>query len=158
MKTSKILSTSFGAVLLLLAGSSCNNPGKIDTTGDPSFINVSEARPEIEAVNNQFSVDFMNKDSVALANHYASDGMLGLVKGKENLVSAWGKMIRDDHANGKTDVQFETNSLASDDEFVVELGIYRLADKDGNIKNQGKYVVVWKKEGGEWKIYRDTGL
>ena len=158
MKTIKISNLYLWAAMLTLAVNSCSGPQKSAAVVNPSFIDIVKARPEIEAVNKQFSEDFRNRDSVALANHYASDGMLGSIKGKENLVSTWGKMIREDHGNGKPDVQFETNSLASDEEYVVELGIYRLADKNENIKEKGKYVVVWKKEGGEWKIYRDTGL
>ena len=158
MKLLRIASLSFWVAVLILSGSSCNNTGKSGTGQKESFIDVTKARPEIEAVNKQFSEDFKNKDSVALANHYASDGMLGSVRGKDKLVSTWHRMIQNALKNGTPDFLFTTSSLASDDEYVVELGKYRFVDQDGNIKDHGKYVVVWKKEGGEWKIYRDNGL
>jgi ketosteroid isomerase-like protein len=27
--------------------------------------------------------------------------------------------------------------------------------KDGTIADKGKYIVVWKKEDGKWKLHRD---
>ena len=158
MKTLKIASRSLWVALLMFSGNSCNNAEKPGTRQQTSFIDVVQTRKEIEALDRQFSEDFRNKDSVALANYYASDGMLGAVKGNDNIVSAFGKMISYGIKNGTPDLLFTTNSLATDDEFVVELGSYRFVDKDGNMKSQGKYVVVWKQEDGEWKIYRDNGL
>jgi len=158
MKTIRNVSFLLSVVLILLLGYSCNNSEKSGTGDNASFIDLSQARPQIEALDIKFSDDFRNRDSVALANYYASDGSLGSVKGKDNLVSAFGRKIRNAAENGTPDMLFVTNSFASDDKYVVELGIYQFADEEGNIKNQGKYLVVWKQEGGEWKIYRDNGL
>lgn len=158
MKTLSIVSLSLWVVLMMLSGNSCNNAEKSGTGQKSSFIDISKAQQQIEAIDKKFSEDFRNMDSVALANYYASDGTLGSVKGKDNLVAAFGKMIRNGIKNGTPELLFITNDLAGDDEYIVELGIYQFVDKEGNIKNQGKYVVVWKQEGGEWKIYRDNGL
>jgi ketosteroid isomerase-like protein len=27
--------------------------------------------------------------------------------------------------------------------------------KDGKVADRGKYVVIWKRVGGEWKLHRD---
>ena len=158
MKPLRNVRLSIWVSVLILTGLSCNTSEKPGTNQKTSFIDVSKARPEIEAVNNQFSKDFKNQDSVALTNHYASDGMLGSVKGKDKLVSTWHRLIQNALKDGTPDFLFTTNSLASDDEYVVELGSYRFVDQNGNVKDHGKYVVVWKQEGGEWKIYRDNGL
>jgi ketosteroid isomerase-like protein len=116
------------------------------------------ARKIIEAIDKQFAEDIRNADSLALATHYATDGTWGSIQGKDNLISAWGKSIRNAVKNGTPNVLFTTNSLFSDGEYLIELGIYEFADNDYNVKSQGNYLVVWKQENGQWKIYRDIGL
>ena len=122
------------------------------------FIDINLVQPIIEDLGRQFTAEFRSMDSIALANHYTSDGMLGSIKGRENLISAWNRMIQSGIKNGTPNLLFVTNSLATDDEFIVELGKFEFVDDNGVTKNQGKYVVVWKQENGEWKIYRDNGL
>lgn len=36
-----------------------------------------------------------------------------------------------------------------------ELGAYTLKDAKGNKLDSGKYVVIWKKERGDWKLHWD---
>jgi hypothetical protein len=35
------------------------------------------------------------------------------------------------------------------------VGKYTLTGDAGKVLDQGKYVVVWKRELGQWKLYRD---
>ena len=157
--TMKTISNSIIAILIALCSlTSCNKAEKMEEKQSSSAIDVTKARMEIEATNKQFAEDFRNADSVSLADHYASNGTFGSVKGKDNLVSTWGSMIRNSFQEDKRKVVFTTVSLASDEEYVVELGRYTFLDNDGNKKDEGKYVVVWKQEDGEWKLYRDNGL
>ncbi|HKK11692.1 MAG TPA: hypothetical protein VJ945_02600, partial [Flavobacteriaceae bacterium] len=93
MKTLRITQLLW-VILFLISISACNNAAKSETEQKATFIDIAQARKEIEAIDTQFTEDFKNKDSVALANHYASDGTLGSVKGKDNLVSTWNKMIK----------------------------------------------------------------
>jgi ketosteroid isomerase-like protein len=37
----------------------------------------------------------------------------------------------------------------------IEVGSYTLSGADGAALDKGKYLVVWKKEGKEWKLFRD---
>jgi len=67
-------------------------------------------------------------------------------------------MIRNGIKEGTPNLIFTTNSLSTDGEFLVELGIYQSKNNEGIVKLSGKYLVVWKQEEGEWKMYRDIGL
>ena len=122
------------------------------------FIDPEKVRPEIEALGKQFSEEFLNKDSVALANHYLPDAMIGSIKGHDKILSAWNRMIQNATAKDNPNLLFETTSIATDEENVVELGNMHWADVDGNVKSTGKYVVIWRLVDGEWKIYRDWGF
>jgi ketosteroid isomerase-like protein len=37
----------------------------------------------------------------------------------------------------------------------TEVGEYTLRDKAGNTIDRGKYIVIWRQEGGGWKLLRD---
>jgi ketosteroid isomerase-like protein len=36
-----------------------------------------------------------------------------------------------------------------------EVGQYELSDKAGKVLDRGKYVVIWKRDGKQWKLHRD---
>ena len=38
---------------------------------------------------------------------------------------------------------------------LAEEGVYVFSDKDGNELDKGKYITLWRKESGKWKIFRD---
>jgi len=158
MKKLHLKATWLIATVCLMACYSCKNQQPNEPESPSTGFNLTEVRKTIEAIDHQFSVDFKNGDSIALAAHYASDGTLGSIKGHENLVKAWGQMIRNAIKEGNPIVEYTINSLSSDGEFLAELGKYEFKDNEGNVKDQGKYLLIWKLENGEWKIYKDMGL
>jgi ketosteroid isomerase-like protein len=40
-------------------------------------------------------------------------------------------------------------------DIVFEVGTYVLRGKDGGILDKGKYLAIWKQEGGRWKSHRE---
>lgn len=158
MKNTKAIISLCPLILIILCMSlSCSEKKKMAPESQDNGIDMVQARKEIENNVKQFSEDFKNADSLALAGHYASDGTFGSIK-KDDLDSAWGSMIRNAVKRGTPEVRFTTNSLFSDGEYLVEIGLYEFLDKDKQVKSEGKYLVVWKQEDGSWKMYRDIGL
>jgi len=155
MKTHKIV-----GLFLVISFLACSSSFAQETKPDQksNFIDASEARIKVEALGKQFSDEFRNKDSVALANHYLPDGMLGSVKGRDNILSTWHRMIQNGEAKGTPNLFFVAKSVTTDEEFIIELGVAQWADKDGTVKSEGKYLVVYKQVDGELKLYRDWGL
>ena len=41
-------------------------------------------------------------------------------------------------------------------EFVTEEGLWESYDADGNLFDNGKFLVLWKKTASGWKMYRDA--
>jgi len=37
----------------------------------------------------------------------------------------------------------------------IDIGKYTLSGEAGNVMDSGKYVVILKQEGGQWKLHRD---
>ena len=141
--------------LTLFAG--CQPQQNTDIKSELGKVDLQKVRATIEALDKQFSKDFYNGDSVALANYYSSDAKFGSLKGRE-ILSAWGRSIRNSIKNNTRNLQFTTTAFTGDADYMVELGIYEEKDDNNNLKNKGNYLVVWKQEKGEWKIYRDIGL
>jgi ketosteroid isomerase-like protein len=120
-------------------------------------IDMQQARVLIENTDKQFSKDFKEGDSLALAAHYTKDAEFGSLKGEE-ILSYWAKSIRNSIKSKVRNIKFTTSSLTNDGEFLVELGTYEMKDDQDELKSSGKYLVVWKQEDGIWKIYRDIAL
>ena len=135
----------------------CQQQKNVDLKSESNQIEIEKARNIIEILDKQFSEDFYNGDSIALANYYSSDAKFGSLKGKD-ILSAWGRSIRSSIKNNTRNLQFTTTAFTGDADYMVELGIYEEKDDNNNLKNKGNYLVVWKQEKGEWKIYRDIGL
>lgn len=52
-------------------------------------------------------------------------------------------------------LKLTTSSVWGDADLVVEEGGYEMTDKSGTHIDHGKYIVLWKEENGQWKLYRD---
>ncbi len=151
-KKSPLIFYSLAALMMI-----CNACGQQADQKSPSS-ELTALRAEIEARDVLFSEYFANKDSVGLAEFYTEDGSLGSIAGRDNLISAWNGMIQRASDSGTPKVKFITNGISTDGELVAELGAYEYMDDSGEVKTRGKYLVIWKKEDGEWKIYRDWGI
>jgi len=51
-----------------------------------------------------------------------------------------------------------TVDITGDENFLIETGAYEIRDVSKTLIDKGNYVVVWKQQNGEWKLYRDTGI
>ena len=120
-------------------------------------IDLIKARVIVDSLDKQFSKHFFEGDSIALYNMYAKGAYFGTSKGKD-ILSSWGRQIRYSIENDMPNLLFTTTSLTTDNEFLFEIGKYEMKDSKGNLKGEGKYLLVWKQEDGKWKIYRDMGL
>ena len=145
----------FAITILLFDG--CQQQQNADTKSKSEKIDLNKVRSTIEALDRQFSKDFYNGDSIALANYYSSDAKFGSLKGKE-ILSAWGRMVRNSIKENTRNLLFTTTAFTGDSDYMVELGTYEERNDNNELRNSGKYLVVWKQENDQWKIYRDMGL
>ena len=94
-------------------------------------------------------------DSTAMAAHYSSDAIVmpsnsEPVIGKD-ILSFWGGALR----MGVKDLKLDITDISGDGDIYVETGNLELFGADNKLLDRGKYIVVWKKENGNWKMYRD---
>ena len=72
--------------------------------------------------------------------------------GRDNIVKGFGSMIRD----SITGSSFKTTKLWGNDQLLVEDGTGVWSHANGTVVGRGRYLLVWKKDDGQWKILRDT--
>ena len=130
-----------------------NNDSKI---GANAVFNKDAVRDSIEAANDVFEKAMMSGDSTTVAKNYTSDAKvmganMPAISGSDGIVGFAGEFAR----MGVKDFKLNTVDIWGSDELVVEEGTYDMKDEKGNNLDKGKYIVVWKKEDGKWKMFRD---
>lgn len=117
---------------------------------------VAGVRDAIVAAGARFMTAFRAGDAAAVAACYTRDAQLlpansDAVAGTAAITAFW----RDIIAAGIADVRLETIDVESQGDLAVEQGRYALTGADGGPVDEGKYLVLWHRDGGEWKLHRD---
>lgn len=72
-------------------------------------------------------------------------------KGAKNIAGFWAGAI----AQGVKSAVLKTQEVDELGTTAIECGAFTLKGDGGAVLGVGKYIVVWKKEGGAWKLHRD---
>lgn len=120
-----------------------------------STFDLVTAKAEIEQANKEFMALVAAGDSVGLANAYTADAKLmsggaPSVIGKANIQSA----IRGMFESGLTGIDLRLENVYGTEDLIAEEGELTLYAGD-NVIGEEKYIVLWKKEDGKWKLFRD---
>ncbi|TBW29993.1 SgcJ/EcaC family oxidoreductase [Gramella sp. KN1008] len=161
MKRSAFYSVLAGA-LLILSVSACNNKvnepeekEEMEATTPKDTFSLEKAKTEIIDANSEFASLFNEGDSTGVANLYTDDAKFMMegspaITGRENIQSA----IAGIKNSGISRVDLRTIEVWGDEDMVVEEGELTLY-REGVEVDRGKYMVLWKKEDGQWKLFRD---
>lgn len=145
-------------VLFMLACNSENKEQNADSKSKAAAFDKQSAKAFIDSINSQFSGHIRNGDSGWVASQYGPDAEILLEKSEpikaNDIPSFWGGVCR----SQTRDWTFTTTDLQGDENFLVETGNYEIRDTNKTLADRGEYVVVWKKETGGWKLYRDVGI
>jgi len=115
--------------------------------------NISTLEKEIELRLREYESHLQNGDSIALGNMYMEDAeIIPSTVGRKNITKVFGSMIRD----SITGSSFKTTKLWGNEHLLVEDGTGIWSHANGTVVGQGRYLLVWKKDDGKWKILRDT--
>ena len=136
----------------------CNNKtaeASNSTVNNTSSFDLEKARSNIRELDDKFIVDFKRGDSAAMAAHYSADAWVMPSNSepvtKNNIAGFWGGVIR----MGVKDFKLDITDITGNDSLIAETGRYEMYGDNNQLMDKGKYVVVWKKENGDWKIFRD---
>ena len=144
--------------LFIVACDSASTDNKSSDTAnskDSVQFDSGKAKSSIETENAKF-IDALKKgDSAGMASNYSQDALVlppnsTSVKGNE-IMSLWGSFIR----SGVKDLKLSTDDVTGNAEQLAETGNYEIYGDKNKLLDKGKYVVVWKSQNGNWKMYRD---
>ena len=95
-------------------------------------------------------------DAEGMGKLYTTGGQLlptnsDFVTGNEAIQAFW-QAVMD---MGIKTAELETVELEGHGDTAIEVGRYALGGDGGQVLDKGKYIVIWKQEGGQWKLHRD---
>lgn len=114
-------------------------------------LNLEQAQQAVNAANRRFEEAFNRGDAAGAAQGvYTADARIlppgaDLIQGRDNIAAYWKAA-----AEQVSRVQLRQVALELQGETAQEIGRASLSLADGS-QAEGKYVVIWKQESGEWK-------
>jgi uncharacterized protein (TIGR02246 family) len=115
-----------------------------------------DVRAAVERGNRAFIAAFLRGDARAVADLYTENAQViapgaPIARGRAAIAAAWQKAID----SGIKDLTLDTADVESSGDLAAETGTVRLVARDGKV-TEARYVVVWKRTDGKWKLHRDT--
>lgn len=133
---------------------SCNSKPKEETTA-----NLAEAKEAIQKSNAIYFDSFVKNDPSIFIDRYAEDASIMLpnapqIYGKEGPAKFFRKAYDEYGLRGG---KFITTAVFGDGkEFVTEEGLWQSFNSKGELMDDGKFLVLWKKTPKGWKMFRDS--
>jgi ketosteroid isomerase-like protein len=149
-QTVKAISRNAITIALLLGGLCSANFAQGNSKTD-------DVRKAISAAEAKFSALFASGDIKALAALYAEDGQImppnaAISTGRAAIQAFW-QGARD---AGVTKVELKTlETSGTGGDTTYEVGSYVLYNATGEALDDGKYIVIWRRQGRSWLMYRD---
>jgi len=113
-------------------------------------------REAIAAADEQFMATFNRGDAAGVAALYTEQGQLlppnaDFMVGREAIHAFWqGAMDM-----GIASAKIEIREVEGHGDTAIEVSTYALYAQGGQELDAGKFIVIWKHVGGEWKLHRD---
>jgi len=152
MPTRKQTKELFTVLFICTIGLSCHTQPTIDQ-------NIEEAKTAIAKSNAIYFQSFLKNDSSLFIKSYAEDACImapGLSQACGYKAAAnFFRTAYDDYGirNGK----FITTAVYGDAKaYVTEEGLWQSFNANGEMFDNGKFLVLWKKTAEGWKMFRDS--
>lgn len=140
--------------LTIVAGAICS--GGLPARQDNKDFRLADAQKQIREVNRKLSRDLAAGNIDGVAACYSPDAQflvpnMPSVVGRVGIKGVYLGMFR----SGATNLVLSTKKVNGYGNFLEEVGTYTLSTSTGKQLDQGKYLVVWRKEASQWKLHSD---
>jgi ketosteroid isomerase-like protein len=117
---------------------------------------LNQVKSIIERNHIEYSENFAKGDPAQFAKHYTSDACIFPSNfPKMDGADAINKFFDGAYKMGIRNIKLTSNEVMGGPELVVESGNVELFI-DNNISiYKGKFIVIWKQENDQWKMFRD---
>jgi uncharacterized protein (TIGR02246 family) len=115
-----------------------------------------KVREAIVAANGQFMAAFGRGDAAALAAFYTEQAQLlppnfDFMVGRQAIQAFWQGAMD----SGIKEARLETLEVEAHGDTAIEVSKYTLHGEGGQQLDAGKFIVIWKQQGGQWRLHRD---
>jgi ketosteroid isomerase-like protein len=123
------------------------------------FGQIDEAKKAIAESNARYFQSFARNDSSIFINSYAEDACIlapngPAICGRKGAAEFFRAGYRD---YGLRNGRFITTAVYGDGkEYVTEEGLWQSINAKGEVFDDGKFLVLWKKTDKGWKMFRDS--
>lgn len=135
---------------------SCSQQDKLEIERSASVFDIKQGEASVRQSNLVFSKAFKAKDSVEAANCFTKDAQIMIadfppIESRDKIQTFISLMM----AKGVADFKLKPSQIWGDSTILVEEGSYQFFDVSGDQIDKGKFIVLWKQESGNWKMYRN---
>lgn len=146
----------FSLILFIISLAACNPEDNAEIENSASVFDITQGKASINQSNLNFMKAFKAGDSTSVADSYAKDAKImppnrSTVSGKKEIIKFISLLMN----SSVKDFQLTTINVWGDSSILAEEGTYVLADSLENQLDKGEYLVLWKPEAGNWKMFRD---
>ena len=118
--------------------------------------NSTDVHDAIVAADETFMTTFSRGDAAGIAALYTENGQFlppnsDFVTGKQAIQATFQAFMD----MGIKAIKLETIEVEGYGDTASEVGKYTLEGEGGQVLDQGKFIVIWKQEAGQWKLHRD---
>ena len=125
-----------------------------DAADEPKRDTV-DYRASVDQANKAFTEAALRGDSAAFVNDiYHPDANIMPPNTEAANVKTIAGMFSSMPKMGVKTFTLNTKELYEGDEVLTEVGTYEMGDGNKAV-DEGKYIVIWKKDGDKWKLFRD---
>jgi uncharacterized protein (TIGR02246 family) len=115
-----------------------------------------EVRDAIAAADAKFEAAFKRGDAAGVAAFYTEGAQLlppnvDFMIGRQAIQAYWQGAID----AGIKEARIEIVEVEAHGDTAIEVSKYTLHGEGGVELDAGKFIVIWKREGGQWKLHRD---
>jgi uncharacterized protein (TIGR02246 family) len=155
MKRASVCILTIACTGLLAIGCRSQDTDSTDTHGDTvAAFDLAAMKKAVEEKNRRFTEAHVIGDSAAMVNIFTRDARVlppnaDPVIGRTAIEALTSQYL----TFGITEFREETTAFYGNEDLLIDEGTYVMVYGEDNTMETGKYLNVWRKEGGVWKIY-----
>ena len=122
-----------------------------------SAFDIKQGEASITQSNQRYMKAFKASDSAEVSKCFSKEGKLMIadtpaIEGRDEIMQYFASLMN----KGINTFDLKSKKIWGDSSLLAEEGTYEMTDITRVKVDKGKYIVLWKPEGGNWKMYRDT--
>lgn len=142
-------------VTAALAFASCSTPAATPEAPKPAF-STAVARAVLDSMNKSYDGRFRDSTTTYFSARYTSDACVfppnkPRVCGIEAITKFY--WFGGDSQTLTLDIQGQ--EVSGTEQELTEVGTYRVIDDEGTVMDEGKFIAIYRSEGGTWKVHRE---